>query len=82
MRIAVLGCGPAGLMSAHAAMVATESEADLAIFSTKRKSPLYGAQYLHQPIPFVSADRDCRSVRGPVVWVGHPLYVRQPVVCV
>lgn len=48
MRIAVLGCGPAGLMAAHAAKV---SGARVDIYSRKRKSELYGCQYLHAPIP-------------------------------
>lgn len=51
-RVAILGCGPAGLMVAHAASL---SGWDFDIFSTKRKSPLYGAQYLHRPIPFLDS---------------------------
>lgn len=49
MKVAVLGCGPAGLMAAHAATLAGATE--VAIFSRRRKSELYGAQYLHSPIP-------------------------------
>jgi len=38
-------------MAAHAAtLLGVESM----VFSTKRKSPLYGAQYLHKPIPFMT----------------------------
>lgn len=51
-RVAVLGCGPAGLVAAHAAF---ETGADVSIFSNKVKSKLYGAQYLHAPIPGVEA---------------------------
>lgn len=47
MRILVLGCGPAGLMAAHAA---AELGHDVRIVSRKRKSEMFGAQYLHQPI--------------------------------
>ena len=54
MRVAILGCGPAGLMAAHAV---AENGAEPLILSRKRKSPLYGAQYLHAPIPGVT-DRD------------------------
>jgi hypothetical protein len=56
MRIAVLGCGPAGLMAAEGATeAALEYEGgEIAIFSRKRKSELFGAQYLHQPIPYAS----------------------------
>lgn len=53
MRIAVLGSGPAGLMSAAAALNATNDSTggSLNIFSSNGKSSLYGAQYLHRPIP-------------------------------
>jgi hypothetical protein len=46
--VAILGCGPAGLMVAHAAAL---SNWDFRVYSRKQKSTLYGAQYLHQPIP-------------------------------
>jgi hypothetical protein len=49
MRVAVLGCGPAGLMAAHGAIVAGAD--DVRIISRKRKSELFGTQYLHAPIP-------------------------------
>jgi hypothetical protein len=48
MKVAVFGAGPAGLMAAHAA-VTVGAEVD--IYSNKRKSELYGCQYLHAPIP-------------------------------
>lgn len=47
-RVAVLGCGPAGLGAAHAARVAG-LKAD--VFSVRRKSEMFGAQYLHKPLP-------------------------------
>lgn len=56
MKVAVLGCGPAGLMAAHAA---ASLGVPTVVMSRKRKSPLYGAQYLHAPIPNVT-DRDAR----------------------
>ncbi|UOW92954.1 oxidoreductase [Mycobacterium phage Leopard] len=46
--VAILGCGPSGLMAAHAGML---SGWNVAIYSRKVKSELHGAQYLHQPIP-------------------------------
>ena len=46
-RAAVLGCGPAGLFAAHA-LVEVGWEVD--IFSNKRRSEMFGAQYLHAPI--------------------------------
>lgn len=53
MRVAILGCGPAGLIAAHA--IETEVPmADIRIFSKRRKSELFGAQYLHEPIPNIN----------------------------
>lgn len=51
--VLILGCGPAGLMAAAAA---EEAGYDFKIVSKKRKSEMYGAQYLHAPIPGFSAD--------------------------
>lgn len=51
MKVLVLGCGPAGLMAAHAVANATGGQAHIDIASRKRKSTMYGAQYLHRPIP-------------------------------
>lgn len=48
MRVAILGCGPAGLIAAHAA---EQMGADVAIFSKKVRSEMFGAMYLHEPIP-------------------------------
>lgn len=47
----VLGCGPAGLLAAHA--LATLG-APFLIFSIKKKSEIYGAQYIQSPIPGVA----------------------------
>lgn len=51
--VLILGCGPAGLFAAHAAECAG---LNVTIASKKRKSEMFGAQYLHQPIPEVSED--------------------------
>lgn len=48
MNILVLGCGPAGLMAVHAAARAGH---DIKVVSKKRKSDMFGAQYLHREIP-------------------------------
>jgi hypothetical protein len=53
-RVVVLGCGPAGLFAAHAAK---QSEADVHIISKKRRSEMYGAQYLHSGIPGLTDDQ-------------------------
>jgi hypothetical protein len=46
--IAVLGCGPAGLFAAHAVKL---HGFEPRIFSIKKKSFIYGAQYLHAALP-------------------------------
>lgn len=46
--VVVLGCGPAGLFAAQAARL---SNCDVAVISQKKQSHIYGAQYLHAPIP-------------------------------
>jgi hypothetical protein len=51
LKVVVLGCGPAGLMAAHAAAMAG---CDIRIISKARKSHMRGAQYLHAPIPVAS----------------------------
>jgi hypothetical protein len=53
MRVAILGSGPAGLMSAAAVVEAQGNPfgCNIDIFSNNGKSSLYGAQYLHEPIP-------------------------------
>jgi hypothetical protein len=47
-KVVILGCGPAGLMAAAAV---EDAGYEPVIASKKRKSEMYGAQYLHQPIP-------------------------------
>jgi len=55
-QIAVLGCGPSGLLAAHA--VALQG-LDPVIYSVRQKSRMGGAQYVHNPIPdLTSADPD------------------------
>lgn len=51
-RVAVLGCGPAGLFAAHAFY---EAGWIISILSRKRRSEMFGAQYLHQEIPGLPA---------------------------
>lgn len=63
MRLTVLGSGPAGLMAAQGAMDAwlrnggEARELDVMILSLGKKSDMYGAQYLHAPIPNVTPER-------------------------
>lgn len=54
MKVAIFGSGPSGLIAAHA--VVTQGHAlphEVSIFSRGEKSPLYGCQYLHKPIPAI-----------------------------
>lgn len=51
----ILGCGPAGLFAAHAL---AERGWGIRIYSKKRPSHLYGAQYLHAPIPGLTPDAE------------------------
>lgn len=53
MIIGILGCGPSGLIARHAVERARESGADIQVvtYSRKQKSEIWGAQYLHRPIP-------------------------------
>lgn len=53
--VAIFGCGPSGMMAAHAAAMLGW---DFKIFSKKRKSFLFGSQYLHKPIPAMT---DCQA---------------------
>lgn len=49
--VAILGCGPAGLMAAHAVAMRGKP---VAVFSIPQKSRLGGAQFLHEPIPGIN----------------------------
>lgn len=51
MKVAILGCGPTGLIAAHAAATLGH---EVTIFSRRVKSKTFGAMYLHEPIPGVS----------------------------
>lgn len=51
--IAVLGCGPAGMLAAHAAVT---SGAKVVIYSVRKPSKIGGAQYLHIPVPGLTSD--------------------------
>ena len=55
MKVAVLGCGPTGLLAAHACAL---KGVDFDIYSKRRKSELFGSQYLHNPIPLVCQPAD------------------------
>jgi len=50
-KVAVLGCGPAGLFATHALI---RKGYDITVYSKLRQSHMYGAQYLHEPIPYLT----------------------------
>jgi hypothetical protein len=60
-RAAVLGCGPAGLFAAHGL---ADRGYDVTIYSNKRRSEMFGAQYLHAPI---------HGLLERVTWVNYEL---------
>lgn len=63
LQVAILGCGPSGLAAAHAIKAVCPGDSSIIrIFSKRRKSHLYGAQYLHAPIPGLHEDVDSAQV--------------------
>lgn len=52
-KVAILGCGPAGLLAAHAV---AETGVRPVVFSRAVPSEIGGAQYLHRAIPEVTGD--------------------------
>lgn len=62
----MLGCGPTGLLTAHGIAQTAEQlgiEARISIYSSKKKSELYGCQYLHAAIPGLTLDFERVSYR-------------------
>lgn len=51
MKVAVIGCGPAGLAAAHAAAGLVD---EVDIYAPKRKTPQRGPIMLHRPIPGIN----------------------------
>lgn len=70
MKVAIFGSGPSGLIAAHSVVVHGHAEIwEVDIFSKGDKSPLYGCQYLHEPIPAI----DCgEGVTVKYELVGSP----------
>lgn len=74
MRVIVLGCGPSGLVAAHAAV---QLGHQVTILSKKREpSQLWGCQYLHAPIP---GYEDVPSVQVSYSLNGSPEQYRRKV---
>ena len=68
MKVAILGCGPSGLLAAHACYI---SDVEFDIYSKKRKSELFGSQYLHNPIPQLTPLSD-QGVPVKYITLGTP----------
>lgn len=70
---AVLGCGPAGLFAAQAL---DRAGLHVSLFSKKRKSHMFGAQYLHAPIPGLPEERFSIEYRleGTAAEYGNKVY--------
>jgi hypothetical protein len=64
MKVAVIGCGPAGLAAAHAAY---GLGAEVTIFSPGVKSPQRGPLILQRPIPGITTDHPDGYIRQIVV---------------
>lgn len=64
MKVAVIGCGPAGLAAAHAAV---GLGADVTIISPATKSPQKGPLILQRPIPAITTDHPYGYIRQLVV---------------
>lgn len=54
-KVAIFGCGPSGLVAAQAALNAGVGRENIFVYSVKKKSAIFGAQYLHAEIPGVDA---------------------------
>jgi hypothetical protein len=64
MKVAIIGCGPAGLAAAHAAV---GLDCDVTIFAPKRKTPQQGPIMLHRPIPGINTEQPSGYVRQLVI---------------
>jgi hypothetical protein len=64
MNVVVIGCGPAGLAAAHAAV---GLDADVRIIGPKNKTPQRGPIMLHRPIPGINTEQPDGYVRQLVI---------------
>lgn len=74
MRVIILGCGPTGLLAAHELYLSGIPRDNIVIISKKRKSQIYGAQYLHEPIEGISVSRTIISYK---IWGDRRNYLRK-----
>ncbi len=80
MHIAVLGCGPSGLLAAHAAR---EQGCAVTLISIKEKSPILGGQYLHCAVPGFTgkADRVTYATIGEAEGYSMKVYGKPDIPC-
>ena len=64
MKVAVIGCGPAGMAATHAA-VGTGAEVE--VFAPKKMTALAGPVMLHRPIPGINTEQPDGYVRQLVI---------------
>ena len=79
-KVAVLGCGPAGLMAAWGAQ-AVSPDVDVRVFSRAQKSKMFGAQYLHEPIHGIDPGEPVTvqyKLQGTVADYREKVYGRMP----
>lgn len=74
MKVLIFGCGPAGLLAAHAV---AKSGGQVIILSDKKPSALHGCQYLHEPIPDLDYVPDMQMVDYRLI--GTPEHYSQKV---
>lgn len=64
MKVIVIGCGPAGLAAAHAAV---GLGADVAVIAPKKMSPQHGPLLLQRPIPGINNDHPDGTIHQRVI---------------
>jgi hypothetical protein len=64
MKVAVIGCGPAGLAAAWAA---TGLDAEVSIFAPKKQTPQYGPLLMQRPIPGINTDHPDGTIHQIVI---------------
>lgn len=72
--VAVLGCGPAGLLAAHAA---EQCGHKVRVISKKRKSVIGGAQYLNEAIPGLTDPTEPDSLVRFIKWGTPEVYAKK-----
>lgn len=65
MRVAVIGCGPAGLAAAHAAV--GQGAEDVVVFAPKVKTPQLGPLLIQRPIPGINTSHPDGTIHQRVI---------------